>query len=217
MKSDKDSDIFSAETNDTAITKLNDGNNSDDGNSNSVLSKLCLLNDVSTAMTLHICSFLYHLLILSGVAPTVKKKKKMSKRKRIGNVHRERRSVIRFIHSWSEDMFRRQFQVTRDDFSSLETAILENMGRNGYNVSRHVAYATQSSGSPITVELRLYMTLRILSGASYLDMIWYAVDVRSVPGIFWQTVCDIDEAIENINFPTDEVGLMHLVDNWSAK
>ena len=37
MKSDNDSDIFSAETNDTAITKLNDGNNSDDGNSISVL------------------------------------------------------------------------------------------------------------------------------------------------------------------------------------
>ena len=75
MKSDDDSNIFSAETNDTAITKLNDGNNSDDGNSNSVLSKLHLLNDVSTAMTLHISSFLYHLLILSGVVPTVKKKK----------------------------------------------------------------------------------------------------------------------------------------------
>jgi hypothetical protein len=58
MKSEDDSNIFSAETNDTAITKLNDGNNSDDGNSNSVLSKLNLLNDVSTAMSLHICSFL---------------------------------------------------------------------------------------------------------------------------------------------------------------
>ena len=54
MNSDDDCDIFSAETNVTAITKLNDGNNSDDGTSNSVLSKLRLLNDVSTAMTLHI-------------------------------------------------------------------------------------------------------------------------------------------------------------------
>ena len=107
--------------------------------------------------------------------------------------------------------------MTRDEVSLLETAILENMGRNGYNVSRHVAYATQSSGYPITVELRLYMTLRILSGASYLDMIWYAVDVRSVPRLFWQTVCDIDEAIDNINFPTDEVGLMQLVHHWSDK
>jgi hypothetical protein len=49
----------------------------------------------------------------------------------------------------------------------------------------YVVYATQSSGSSITVELRLYITLRFLSGASYLNMIWYAVDVRSVPGIFW--------------------------------
>ena len=81
MKSEDDSNIFSAETNDTAITKLNDGNNSDDGNSNSVLSKLNLLNDVSTAMSLHICSFHYHLLILSGVVPTVKKKRRCPKGK----------------------------------------------------------------------------------------------------------------------------------------
>jgi len=75
--------------------------------------------------------------------------------------------------------------VTRDEVSLLETAILENMGRNGYNVSRHVAYVTPSSGSPITMELRLYITLQIFSGASYLNMIWYAVDMRSVPGMFW--------------------------------
>jgi len=82
MNSDDDCDIFSAKTNVTAITKLNDGNNSDDGNSISVLSKLCLLkNDGSIAMTLHICSFLYHLLILSGVVPTVKKKKDVQKEK----------------------------------------------------------------------------------------------------------------------------------------
>jgi len=31
-------------------------------------------------------------------------------------------------------------------------------------------------------------------------MIWYGVEVRSVPGIFWKTICDIDEALDNINF-----------------
>jgi hypothetical protein len=140
-----------------------------------------------------------------------------SKRKRKSNVHRDRRSVIQFIHSWSNDMFRGQFRVARDDFSLLETAILENMERKGYDFGRHASYATQSSDSPITLELRLYITLWILSGASYLDMIWYAVEVRSVPGIFWRMICDIDEAVDNINFPTDEVGLVQLVDNWSAK
>jgi len=114
-------------------------------------------------------------------------------------------------------MFRRQFRVARDDFSLLETAILEKMERKGYDFGKHASYATQSSSSPITLELWLYITLWILSGASYLDMIWYAVEVRSVSGIFWRMIYDIDEAVDNLNFPTDEVGRMQLVDNWSAK
>ena len=103
--------------------------------------------------------------------------------------------------------------MTRDDFSLLETAILENMERKGYDFGKHASYATQSSGSPITLELQLYITLQILSCASYLGMIWYVVEVRSVPGIFWRMICDIDAAVDNLNFPTDEVGLMPLVDN----
>jgi hypothetical protein len=48
-------------------------------------------------------------------------------------------------------------------------------------------------------------------------MILYGVEVRSVPGIFRRTVCDINEAVDNINFPADEIGIMQLVDNnWSA-
>ncbi len=30
-------------------------------------------------------------------------------------------------------------------------------------------------------------------------------------------VCDIDDALDNINFATDEAELMQLVDNWAAK
>jgi hypothetical protein len=48
-------------------------------------------------------------------------------------------------------------------------------------------------------------------------MIWYGVEVRSVPGIFRRKVCDINEAVDNINFPADEIGIMQLVDNWSEK
>jgi hypothetical protein len=114
-------------------------------------------------------------------------------------------------------MFKRKFHMTRPDFFLLEATIMENMERNGYNHEKHNSFATRSSGSSISLELRLYITLRILSGASYLDMIWYGVEVRSVPGIFWRTICDIDEALDNINFPTDEVGVRQIVDNWAAK
>jgi hypothetical protein len=87
---------------------------------------------------------------------------------------------------------------------------MENLERKGYDYEKHAMYATRSSGSPVPLELRLYITLRILSGASYLDMIWYGVEVKSVPGIFWRTVCDIDDALDNINFPTDEAGIQQV-------
>jgi hypothetical protein len=45
--------------------------------------------------------------------------------------------------------------------------------------------------------------------------IWicYAVDVNTVPSIFWSTICGIDEALDNINFPTDADGIAQLVYN----
>jgi hypothetical protein len=48
-------------------------------------------------------------------------------------------------------------------------------------------------------------------------MIWYAVEIRSVPRIFWRTICDIDDAVDNINFPTNEGSIMQVVENGSAK
>jgi hypothetical protein len=44
-------------------------------------------------------------------------------------------------------------------------------------------------------------------------MIWYAVDVNAVPSIFWSTIFDIDEALDNINFPSDADEIAQLVDN----
>jgi len=217
MKSDKDSDLFSADTDVTDTTELIDITKPNDGNAMEIQSNLRALHDLFNVLMLQMCSLIESLLAISRIIPAVKKRRRALKRKRKSNVHRDRRSVIRFIHSWSDDMFRRQFRVSREDFSLLENAIFEKMERRGYDVDKHTSYAIQSSGSAITLELRLYITLRILSGTSYLDMIWYAVEVRSVPGIFWRTICDLDEAVDNINFPTDEVGLMQLVDNWSMK
>jgi len=160
MKSDEDSDLFSADTDVTDTTELIDITKPNDGNAMEIQSNLRALHDLFNVLMLQMCSLIESLLAISRIVPAVKKRRRALKRKRKSNVHRDRRSVIRFIHSWSE---------------------------------------------------------RILSGASYLDMIWYAVEVRSVPGIFWRTICDLDEAVDNINFPTDEVGLMQLVDNWSMK
>jgi hypothetical protein len=69
----------------------------------------------------------------------------------------------------------------------------------------------------VTLELRLFITLRILSGASYLDVIWYVINVNTVPSILWSTICDISDALDNINFLSDADGTAQLVDNWAKK
>ena len=175
-----------------------------------------VVNEITSAAALQMCSYLHIVLLLCHLVP-LWTNRNPKKRKRQPNMYCNRSSVIEFIHTWSDDMFKRQFRLTRPDFFLLEQAIFENMSKKGYDLKKHYASATNSSGSPITLELRLYVTLRILSGASYLDMIWYGVEIRSAPVIFWKTTCDIDEAIDNINFPIDPTEIMQLVDNWAAK
>ncbi len=63
----------------------------------------------------------------------------------------------------------------------------------------------------------LQATLHIFSGAVYLDMIWYGVSLKSIPEIFWSTICDIDEAADNIIFPSVSVGRMKLFNDWGKK
>jgi len=102
------------------------------------------------------------------------------------------------------------------EFYLLESLILDHKSRNGYDYEQHIKYATQSSGSPITLELQLFITLCSCSGATYLDMIWYGFSLKSIREIYWSTICDIDEAVDNINF-SDTLGVMKLVNNWSKK
>jgi DDE superfamily endonuclease len=133
------------------------------------------------------------------------------------NKIRDRQSVDAFIHTWSDEMFKRQFRLTREDFWHLYNSLLLYKTANGYDIEKHEYYANLSSGSPITLELRLYITLRMLSGASYLDFIWYQVDVNSVHSIFWNTICLINEAIDIINLPMDDNALQNIINSWSVE
>jgi hypothetical protein len=205
-----DIDISSIESNDTANNHLIDDDHTQ------LRLKLQIINNFIHAMMLQMREQLQYLIFLSSFVPLVRRRRRR-KRIRRRNIHRDRSSVMSFIHSWSDEMFKRQFRLTRPDFFLLEATIMEYMEMSGYDFEQHTRYATRSSGSPILLELRLYITLRILSGASYLDMIWYGVEIKTVPVIFWKTICEIDAALDNINFPTDEVGIRQVVDNWAAK
>jgi hypothetical protein len=124
--------------------------------------------------------------------------KHYTSKKRSGNVKRDRAGAIKFVQSWTDVMVKPQFCLTRQDFRYLHNKIIFYKFKNGYNQEQHHEYAYRSSGSPITLELRLYMTLRLLSGASYLDLIWYGCEINSIPLIFWKTICLIDAALDNI-------------------
>jgi hypothetical protein len=93
-------------------------------------------------------------------------------------------------------MFRRQF-LCREDFGILLHKIAPLIRRNE-------AKAIASSGSSINPELRLMITLRILAGAKYLDMIWYRGDVDHVNEIVIDCARAINAAINNIKIPSNE-------------
>jgi hypothetical protein len=90
------------------------------------------------------------------------KKRRICSTKHQANERRDRDSVIRFIHSWSDEMFKWQFCLCHEEFNRLHTAILNYINRNGYEERKHHKHARISSGSPITLELQ-YVTLRLLS------------------------------------------------------
>jgi hypothetical protein len=160
--------------------------------------KCHLIYYTSVVASLHTRFFLQVLSYLINALQLMKKRK--LKRQRKANVHCDQASVLRFIHSWDDDMFKHQIQLSREDFALLENLILDHKIQKGYDYEKHIKYASLSSGSAITLELRLYITLHLCSGAQYLYMIWYAVSLDSIPEIFWSTICEIDEAIDNIIF-----------------
>jgi len=181
-----------------------------------IAASIHVIGQVAAISSMNTVFYLQMILLVLNYLPALKKRKG-TKRKREANLRRDRRSVIEFVHGWDDDMFKRQFRLSREDFYEVESAILSNKVRHGYDLEQHYKYARLSSGSPISIELRLLITLRLLSGASYLDMIWYGVSLRSIPSIFWETICDIDGAVDNINFPQDEGSMMQLSENWARK
>jgi hypothetical protein len=84
--------------------------------------------------------------------------------------------VIEKAH-WSDGLFSRQFRMNREWFFDLVGKLKNNYpGPYGKCFSSYLlsqirgAAATAESG-PVTMEIKLAITLRLLAGASYLDMV----------------------------------------------
>lgn len=125
------------------------------------------------------------------------------------NVLRDRSHIIEWSKSIDDEMFRRQFRLCRLDFFYVLIKIEVDLKKNNQQ-------AINSSGSPISPYLMLLITLRVLAGASYLDMIHYHIHVDSVATIVWNTVCSIHKRIDNINVAQNEAECLILAKEWSS-
>jgi DDE superfamily endonuclease len=126
---------------------------------------------------------------------------------RAGNSHRNRQLIIDWSRQLDDTMFTRQFRVCREDFFYVLFKIEPGLKKDE-------SKALNSSGSSVSPYIMLMITLRILAGASYLDMIHYQVHVDSVCDIVWRTVSEIHERIDNIKKPETEDDCKALSDSW---
>ena len=127
---------------------------------------------------------------------------------RRGNTHRNRELILEWSNTIEDSMFTRQFRLCRQDFYVVLQKIKPILGKD-------VQKAMNSSGSSVTPQLMLLITLRILAGASYLDMIHYHVHIDSVNKIFWNTVVAIHDAVDNINLAKTELDCKVLARDWA--
>jgi hypothetical protein len=128
-----------------------------------------------------------------------------------------------FINSWSDDFFKRQYRVSREVFDDLcdRTKRLypgaHEDGLENYKLSQIRSAASSANGQPITMELRIAITLRMLAGASYLDLVWYQVGSTTIHPLFISTLSLLDKAMPNeemFKLPTDEAGWEEIAEEW---
>jgi hypothetical protein len=144
------------------------------------------------SMVLEGCSFF-------GKGPSIRR----------GNVHRNRQQIVDWSNDLDDTMFNRQFRICREDFSSVLQKIESGLQKDEIK-------AKNSSGSSVSPHIMLMITLRILAGAAYLDMIHYQIHVDSVNDIVWDTVCELHEKIDNIKQPESEDECKKLAFQWCA-
>lgn len=124
-------------------------------------------------------------------------------------MRRDRDEIIRWAGGLDDKMFNRQFRLCREDFYYVLSKITIDLKKDSVK-------ARNSSGSEISPQLMLMITLRILAGASYLDMIHYRVHIDSVAAIVWDTVSSIHIRVNNIKLAGNEEECLTLAKEWAA-
>jgi hypothetical protein len=105
-----------------------------------LIHKLHLIIVMCNLLNVQMTSTLDMMHLLCNVSHATKKRRNCSK-KHQANERQDQVSVIKFIHSWSDDMFMRPFQLCHEDFNLLHTTILDYLNRNGFDERKPFKYA----------------------------------------------------------------------------
>lgn len=112
-------------------------------------------------------------------------------------VPRDRFDFMKHVHDLTEVQFTRMYRMSFDQFMSLRNDIQPMCKRR----QRRNAYLARA----VSTEVMLCVTLRILAGASYLDVSWpYGISTSTVYSVFHETLQALDETLSNIIFPIEE-------------
>lgn len=115
------------------------------------------------------------------------------KKRTVGNKKTDREYGILAIMALEDDVFKKAFRMSREAFFIL-------LDQLKLNFFRDTLQARRSSGSEISLMVRLAVTLRFLAGASYIDMcMLFGLSFKGTLfhrrcGVIWPTI----EALNNI-------------------
>jgi hypothetical protein len=129
------------------------------------------------------------------VSPFIEQILRRNKRERSSPIFRDDRLHAHTkIQAWDEKLFRRVFRVSKRLFKQILDRMIDvfpsnRMSKPGSSGMDNYEDSQRKGGNatpwgPIILEVKLYIFLRILAGASYIDMIWFGVQLDYVQFTF---------------------------------
>lgn len=124
---------------------------------------------------------------------------------RSASIIRRRRSLDLVVRDLSPREFQRAFRMNRDVFNKLLSLLLTDLNRDRKQGLR-------SSGGCVDPDVRLAITLRLLAGASYLDiMMLFGLSVSSVYAVFHATNDSIMSRLSLPGLPLSDTNALDIL------
>ena len=132
-------------------------------------------------------------------------------RKRARNIVRDRQGPLAEVATWTDVYFKRQFRITRAEFAMLRESIAPLIRVRDDDMARR-----SSPGGAVPLETKMYVTLRMLAGAMYLDMVWYGISTEHVNEYMMEVVTAMNKCayLDNIKLPTTEAEVRAVQEEW---